>query len=124
MMIEHSYTEAIGPFTTRIPTSMHAGIAYRGERSLFSFDLKQGFSQGMGVTKKLRASLGAEYKLYSWLDLRGGISVGGDEGVTLANGVGLILGAYHLDLGIAVQRGLWPTSSKGINLAISNGFRF
>ncbi len=124
MIIEHSYTEAIGPFTTRIPTSMHVGVARRGERSLFSFDLEQGFSQGMGVIKKLRASLGAEYRLLSWLDLRGGISIGGDKGVTLANGVGFNLGPYHLDLGIAIQRGLWPTSSKGINLAISNGFHF
>jgi hypothetical protein len=124
MIVEHSFTEAINSFTTRIPTSMHAGVAYRGDRSLLSFDLKQGFRKGMGVTKRLMASLGAEYRLYRWLDLRGGIAVGGDKGVTLANGLGFNLGVYRLDLGIAVQRGLWPTRGKGINLAISNGFRF
>ncbi|UCB53102.1 MAG: conjugal transfer protein TraF [Candidatus Zixiibacteriota bacterium] len=124
MIIERSYTEAINPFSTRVPTSIHAGAAHRGERLLLSFDLEQGLSQGMGVTKKVRASLGAEYKLRTWLDLRGGISVGGNKGVALSSGVGLNLGVYHLDIGMAVQRGLWPANSKGINLAISNGFRF
>jgi hypothetical protein len=123
MIIEHSYTEAISPFTTRIPASINAGVAYRGKEVLLSFDLKQGFRKGMGSSGKLTASLGAEYKLLRWLDLRGGISMGEDKGITLASGLGLNLGVYHLDLGAAVQRGLWPTNSKGINLAISNGFR-
>ncbi|MCK4224587.1 MAG: conjugal transfer protein TraF [candidate division Zixibacteria bacterium] len=124
MIIEESYTEDIDPFTTRVPTLMHMGVAYQGKRYLLAFDLKQGFKEGMGVSKKLRASLGAEYKVLSWLDVRGGISVGGNEGVTVANGLGLNLGTYHLDVGIANQKGLWPTNSKGVSLAISNGFRF
>ena len=124
MIIERSYTEGISPFTTRVPISMRAGVSYRKDRSLFSFDLEQGLGKGMGVTKKLTASLGAEYTLRTWLDLRGGILLGGDEGVALSSGVGLNLGVYQLDLGMAVQRGFWPANSKGINIAISNGFRF
>jgi len=124
MIIEHSYTEGIDAFTTRIPISTRAGVAYRRDRYLIGFDLEQGLGNGMGVSKKLSASLGAEYMLSTWLDLRGGISLGGDEGVALSSGVGFNLGMYHLDLGMAVQRGLWPTKSKGINIAISNGFRF
>jgi hypothetical protein len=124
MIIEHSYTQAIDPFTTRIPISMRAGVAYRKDRSLYSLDLEQGFGQGMGVTEKLAASLGAEYMLLTWLDLRGGISIGGHEKVALSSGVGFKFGVYHLDLGMAVHRGLWPAKSKGINIAISNGFRF
>ncbi|MCK4404621.1 MAG: conjugal transfer protein TraF [candidate division Zixibacteria bacterium] len=124
LVTEHSYTEEIDPFITRMPTLIHVGVAYQGRRSLLAFDLKQGFKKGMGVSKKLSASLGAEYRLLSWLDVRGGVSIGGNEGVTVANGLGFNLGAYHLDLGIAMQKGLWPTRSKGVSLAISNGFRF
>ncbi len=124
LVIEDSYTEEIDPFTTRIPTLMHVGVAYQGKRLLWAFDVKQGFKDGMGISRKLRASLGAEYELLGWLDVRGGISIGGNQGVTVANGVGFKLGAYHLDLGIAMKKGLWPTRSKGINLAISNGFYF
>jgi len=124
LVIEDSYTEEIDPFTTRIPTLMHVGVAYQGKRLLWAFDVKHGFKEGMGISRKLRASLGAEYEPLGWLDVRGGISIGGNEGVTVANGVGFNLGAYHLDLGIAMQKGLWPTRSKGINLAISNGFHF
>ncbi len=124
MIIEDSYTKGIGSFATKIPTSMHLGVAYQGKRSLLAFDLKQGFRRGMGVSSKMRASLGAEYELLSWLDVRGGFSIGGDEGVTIANGLGFNLGAYHLDLGMALQEGLWPTKSKGVSLAISNGFNF
>jgi hypothetical protein len=124
MIIEHSYTEGISPFTTRIPISMRAGVAYRKDRYIISFDLEKGLSKGTGVTNRLAASLGAEYLLATYLDLRGGISLGGDEGVALSSGVGFNLGVYHLDLGLAVQRGLWPAKSKGMNIAISNGFRF
>jgi len=124
LVIEDSYTEEIDPFTTQIPTLMHVGVAYQGKRLLWAFDVKHGFKEGMGISRKLRASLGAEYELLGWLDVRGGISIGGNEGVTVANGVGFKLGTYHLDLGIAMQKGLWPTRSKGINLAISNGFYF
>ena len=76
------------------------------------------------MTNKLSASLGAEYMLRTWLDLRGGMSLGGDEGMALSSGLGFNLGMYHLDAGMAVQRGLWPAKSKGMNIAISNGFRF
>jgi hypothetical protein len=124
MMIEESYTQATGSFTTRVPILLHVGVAYQTGRTLLSLNLRRGFEKGMGVSDKLRASLGAEYRFTSWLDVRGGIGLGGEEGVTVANGVGFKLGKYQLDLGISLQKGLWPTKSKGICLAISNGFSF
>ncbi len=124
VIIDESYTRKIDPFTTRIPTVMHLGLAYQLKSTLLSFDLKQGFKKGMGISSTPRASLGAEYEFLSWLDIRGGIAIGGDEGITLANGLGFKLGAYHLDFGMAVQKGLWPTRSKGVSLAISNGLSF
>jgi hypothetical protein len=124
LVIEDSYTEVIDPFTTRIPATVSVGVSYQGKKSLLSFDVKQGFKDGMGVTTKLTASIGAEYRILSFLDVRGGISMGGDEGVTIANGLGIKLGTYYLDVGWAMQNGLWPTKSKGICIAISNGFNF
>ncbi len=124
LVVDESYTQAIGTFTTRVPTVMRLGAAYCGKRSLFTFDLKQGFKQSMGVHRKLRASLGAEYRVSGLLAVRAGLAVGGNEGVTVANGMGLRLAGYHLDVGLAVQKGLWPTKSKGISLAITNGFNF
>ncbi len=124
MIVDHSYTKKINSFITRIPTLMRMGVAHQGKRLLLTFDLAQGFKEGMGVTKKLRVSGGAEYMVFSWLDVRGGISLGGDERTTLAQGLGFTLGSYHLDLGMSFQRGLWFTKSKGISLAFSNGFQF
>ncbi|KPL00098.1 MAG: hypothetical protein AMJ91_05430 [candidate division Zixibacteria bacterium SM23_73_3] len=124
LVIEDSYTEVIEPFTNHTPTLLHVGVAYQGKRSLVAVDLKQGFKEGMDVSKKLTLSLGVEYWILSFLDVRGGISIGGDEGVTVANGLGFSLGAYNLDFGMAIHKGLWPTRSKGISLAISNGFYF
>jgi hypothetical protein len=76
----------------------------------------------MGVSKKVKASLGAEYRILSWFDVLGGISIGGGEGITFANGLGFNLGTYRLDIGMANHKGLWPTKSKGVSLAISSGF--
>jgi hypothetical protein len=124
LIIDESYTRAIGPFTTRVPTLLHMGLAYQAGKTLLSVDIMRGFKDGMGMSRKLRASLGAEYSLAGWLDARGGIALGGGQGITLANGWGLKVGAYRLDLAVALQKGLWPTRSKGVSLAISNGFSF
>jgi hypothetical protein len=124
LMVDESYTQTIDPFSTGIPTVIRLGAAYQSERSILTFDLKGALKQGMGTYKKLRASLGAEYIISRFFDLRAGFSLGGNEGITIANGVGLKAGIYQLDIGIAMQKGLWPTKSKGITLAISNGFRF
>ena len=122
LVTEVSYTREIDPFVTRAPTLMRLGAAHQGKRLLWGLDLATGFDQGMGVSKKVRACWGAEYRILSWLDILGGISIGGKEGITLANGLGFNLGKYHLDAGMANHRGLWPTKSKGVSLAISSGF--
>ena len=122
LITEVSYTREIDPFVTRAPTLMRLGAAHQGKRLLWGLDLATGFDQGMGVSKKVRACWGAEYRILSWLDILGGISIGGKEGITLANGLGFNLGKYHLDAGMANHKGLWPTKSKGVSLAISSGF--
>lgn len=122
LVTELSYTQKIDPFVTKIPILMRLGLAHQSKRLLWALDLEQGWGEGMGVSKKVKASLGAEYKILSWLDILGGISIGGREGITIANGLGLNLRKYHLDIGMANHKGLWPTKSKGVSLAITSGF--
>ena len=122
LVTELSYTQKIDPFVTRMPTVMRLGAAHQGKRFLWALDLEQGFKEDLGVSKKIKASLGTEYRILSWLDILGGISVGGREGTTLANGVRLNAENSYLDIGMANHKGLWPTKSKGVCLAISSGF--
>ena len=124
MVTDRSYTESIHPFTTRMPISAQAGLAYQLKRTLLAFDLKGDLSSGMGMGKKYSASFGVEYSCLSWLDVRGGMSLGKDDGIVVASGLGFKLGVYNLDVGIANQKGVWLTKSKGFCLAISNGFHF
>jgi len=122
LVTELSYTQDIDPFVTKSPTLMRLGVARQSKRFLWALDLEQGFGEGLGVTKKVKGSLGTEYGILSWLDISGGISMGGKEGITFASGLGFNLGKYHLDFGMANHKGLWPTKSKGVNLAIFSGF--
>jgi hypothetical protein len=124
MVTDRSYTESIHPFTTRMPISVQAGLAYQLKRTLLAFDLKGDLSSGMGMSKKYSASFGLEYKCLRWLDVRGGISLGEDEGIAIASGLGFELGVYNLDVGMAIQQGIWLTKSKGFCLAITNSFHF
>jgi hypothetical protein len=101
---------------------MRLGVAHQSRRFLWALDLEEGWGEDMGVTKKVKASLGAEYRILSWLDISGGISIGGKEGITIANGLAFNLRKYHVDIGMANHKGLWPTKSKGVSLAISSGF--
>jgi len=119
LVTEHSYTETIPPFTTRLPTSVQAGIAYQGRKAILAFDIKKGGTKG-----KLSASFGTEYEILNWLKVRAGVSIKENQGMSFASGLGLVLGGYSLDLGVANQNGLWVTHSKGISLAISNRFHF
>ncbi|MFQ6002700.1 MAG: DUF5723 family protein [Candidatus Zixiibacteriota bacterium] len=122
LMAELSYTRDIDPFTTKTPTLMRLGVAHQSERLLWALDFEKGLGEGMGVSRKAKASLGAEFGISGWLDLLAGFSIGGGEGITFANGLGFNLGNYHLDIGMANHKGLWPTKSKGMRLAISTGF--
>ncbi len=124
LVLDKSYTRSIGSFSTHMPVLLQAGVSYQLKRTLLAFDLKHSLTRGTGDIQKLSASIGVEYRLSHWFDVRGGISLGKNEGITIAQGLGINRGVYRLDLGIANQKGVWPTKSKGICLAISNDIRF
>jgi hypothetical protein len=122
LVTELSYTKEISPFTTKTPILMRLGMAHQSKNLLWAFDLERGLGEGMGVSRKTKVSLGIDYRVLNWLDILGGLSIGGKDGITLANGLGFRVGNYHLDLSMANHKGLWPTKSKGVYLAISSGF--
>jgi hypothetical protein len=121
LSVDESYTRDIGSFTTHVPLLLRLGISRQSVRSLLTFDLEQGIKQGMGVSNQLKASVGGEYRISRLLALRAGLAVGGAEALEIASGLGLKQGRYYLDIGVAMQKGLWPTRSKAIKLAITNG---
>ena len=124
LVLDKSYTRSIVPFTTHMPVLLQAGVSYQLKRTLLIFDLKNSLTRGMGESKKFSASLGMEYRLSRWFNVRCGISLGKNEGITIAQGLGINLGVYHLDIGMANQKGVWFTKSKGVCLAISNEIQF
>lgn len=124
LVVEESYSRPIACFATHLPVLFQAGVSYQLRKTILAFDLKHSLTSGGGQIKKLSASFGAEHRLYSWFDIRGGISWGENQGITIAQGLGINLGIYHLDMGIANQNGVWPTKSKGVSVAISNRIHF
>jgi len=122
LVVDESYTRDIGSFTTHVPMLLRLGIGCQGARSLLTFDVEKGIKNGMGARDKLKASLGAEYRISRWLTLRAGLSAGGGQALEIAGGLGLKQGRCHLDLGIGMQKGLWPTRSEAVSMAITNGF--
>jgi hypothetical protein len=124
LVVEESYSRPIAHFTTQLPVMFQAGVSYQLRKTVLAFDLRHCQTPDMGHTEKLSASLGAEYRLYRLLNIRGGISLGENEGITIAQGLGINFGMYQLDLGIANQNGVWPTKSQGVSVAISNHIHF
>jgi hypothetical protein len=124
LVIEESYSQPIAHFNTHQPIMLQAGVSYQLRKTILSFDLRHGQTSATGQTRKTSASVGAEHQLYHWLNLRGGISLGENYGITIAQGLGFNVGIYQLDLGITNQNGVWPTKSKGVSVAISNQLHF
>ena len=122
--VTSDYTKEIGSFTTNLPIVIRSGIGKIGKKFSWSLDAKEFIYKGAVNATYFEASIGAEYKLFKWLPLRSGISLTQGKYFSLAGGLGLKLGAYYLDVGMANCNGLLPNQSKGISLAISSGLCF
>ncbi len=108
--VDSSY--AIGSFKTNYPTYLNLGIAYRLSPEdigieipwlikdlVLAFNWRQGFSEGMGISKKAQFAFGLENGLlWGHLPLRFGLALGGRDGVVGTWGLGLELGAFIWDL--------------------------
>lgn len=111
---------AIGAFSTPLPTVMRLAVAYNMMKNLtLTADWRQGLNTAFGNSTTPRVGVGAEYFAMKWLPLRLGLAVGGNHGYMFGLGFGLHLGFFKLDYSYAVNKAMWPTSSKGVFNALS-----
>jgi hypothetical protein len=120
-------------FSTPLPTTVHAGVqvdagALLGGGSgawIVGADIARGFVHGVRSIRTVRGSIGTEYRLLGWLPVRSGISFGGSDGVNVALGLGVELGAF--DCQVATENVGWlfsPSSFSYGSLAVGTRLRF
>ena len=95
--------EFISGFSTSLPTALRAGVSYNLNSVipgslLLAFDYNQGLNDFPGNSKNPRFSLGAEWTLLGWFNLRTGFSVGGMDGFGWALGIGLDAGLVEFNI--------------------------
>lgn len=118
-------TMSIGSFRTPLPKSMLIGAKYNFRPDLvFTMDWHQGFDSNFGNSTTPRIGFGTQYVPLNWLAVRGGLSIGGKEGFLLGMGAGLQFTNFQFDLSYALNKGLWPTYSRGIMTAMAIKFMF
>ena len=121
--IDSSY--AISSFETNYPTYLNLGIAYHltpedigikipwlVKNLVLAFNWRQGFSEGIGISKKAQFAFGLESGLlWGHLPLRYGLALGGRDGVVGTWGLGLKLGAFIWDLAFENRGALFSSSA-------------
>lgn len=108
-------TYSRGAFTTRLPTKMRIGASYQWNRELtLTMDWHQGFDSYFGNTSTPQIGVGAEYFALSWLPLRMGMSFGGAHGFLFGIGLGLHSSGFQFDYSYGMNRGMWPSYSRGM----------
>lgn len=116
---------SVNGYSSSLPTVLHLGVAWQMRPNLLlSMDLEQAFSERYGYSKQGLLAIGAEYRPWNILPLRGGMSFGGRWGYALGLGFGLHAGFFQFDLGTSLHRIPWPTASYGIALATNFKFVF
>lgn len=120
-------------FSTSLPTMFRAGVAARidkfvewipGEFTLAA-DFNQGLADGPGISRRGRFSTGAEWKPFSFIPIRSGVSFGGIDGMNYAFGFGLHFGFFELDLATENMELLWsPDNFSHGSIAVGTKFKF
>lgn len=90
-------------------------------RTYVETDLRQGISDGPGSSLSPRMSAGASHPLLSWLVIRGGLAVGGGDGMVWAGGLGFAVWKIRMDLAATSLGGGNPFSPKGVGGGLSLG---
>lgn len=95
----------------RFDPTISVGAAYDVDPDLtVSADVRNRFGDGMSLTPKLHAGVGAEYRGMNALNLRGGAAMI-SNGVQLSGGASVILGQVNLSFAGAIQRGALDDAS-------------
>ena len=104
-----------GAFSTRLPVKMRMGASYQWTKELvLTMDWHQGFDHYFGNSSTPQVGIGSEYFALSWLPLRMGITVGGSHGFLFGIGFGLHASFFKFDYSYGMNKGMWPTYSKGL----------
>lgn len=124
-LVENSDTTYdIAGFSSTIPTVIRFGLARSGKNITWGFDWTQATSSSGAYSINPKVSTGLEYRPIGVFPLRAGVSMGGDKGTMYSAGLGIYLGAFHLDFAAANYGSLIPKGTKGATLAFAMGLRF
>jgi hypothetical protein len=115
------YKRDIGSFSTSLPRVLTLGAAKTSGRLLLAVDWEQGLERKAGSSTTPLISLGAEYRLFSFMPLRAGFRTGGKRNTTVSFGSGFSYNPVHIDFAIATGNSLTGGSAKGANFALTLG---
>jgi len=124
LFVSNDSTIAISSFTKRLPIVLRVGTSCSIKKIKLALDMEQYTSSGISQTTIPRLSFGGEYKLWNFLPLRAGLSMGGGKGSAYSTGLGLHFNPLRFDFAIANNMSLQPGTSKGIISAFAMGFWF
>jgi hypothetical protein len=105
------------------PYARLSGAIQPWQPVMLTGEFQVGFGDGYGVSSIPELKLGSELRLLSWLPIRGGFALGGDQGLLLATGLGLDLPGFRLDFAMGGLNG-FGSHAKGATYALSNTLYF
>lgn len=115
---------AIKTFSTNYPGSLRLGAEYSVPGKInAAINLQFGFSNEFGSSKTPLLSMGVEYPVLNWLNLRSGTAFGGTESFRWGFGFLLDFNHYQCDFGFGQTGGIF-NKAKGFGLAFSNSILF
>ena len=123
-IVSEDYSHEIGSFSSNPPSTVTLGIANTSGQLLWAVDWQQGFRKAAGASSKPRLAAGLEWRRVKFLPLRAGFGTGGSRGTNFSAGMGLHLGGFRLDCAFQSGGSLSPSSSRGLNFAMTTGFDF
>lgn len=121
VFVSSDTTYSIAPFTYDLPSVLRLGAAYEINNATLAFEIVQGFKESAWSERQMRFSLGAEYKPFSWLDLRSGF-LRQEHIWAMSYGTGFYLGSLRWDLALKSFGHVLPGQGTGLGAAM--GFQF
>jgi hypothetical protein len=118
--------EEIDAFRTGLPAALRAGATWQYMPNLlFAADYTQGFNNLPGNSTVPRFAVGMEWRPVSFLPLRTGLAVGGNDRFTWAFGFGVNVVVFDFEVATEnIGLLLYPNKSKQASITFGTKFRF
>jgi len=117
-------TYSVDSFSSDLPSMVKLGLARQYRKLTWSLEWSQALATRPGQGINPRMAAGVEYRPLKYLPLRAGMALGGNRGSIYSFGLGLHLGPFNFDLGMANYGTPIPTNTKGAQLAVGMGLYF